>query len=228
MSLVKNIVEDCIREADKQLSNKCKRGSRQLSRKVLTEPATLDEILSGVVSQVGCELPDGGRFECENEVFKDIHDNHLIKVRYKVLTVEGHYSTFYETEVYLSDDELRLFGSEGFDYFDCVADLRSYNYKYVLTKEGRSVLESIFTKLVRVYSNILSYIENESLESGRVLLVREPVQVHYGSLPPVLQPTSKLILARLVRSSCEGLVLAEMEGEALFDASWECLVGVEG
>ena len=220
MSLVKNIVEDCIREAYKQLSRKCQRGSRQLSRKVLTEPATLDEILSGVVSQVGCELPDGGRFECENEVFKDIHDNHLIKVRYKVLTVEGHYSTFYETEVYLSDDELRLFGSEGFDYFD--------GHTQMLTSKGVWVLERIFTKLVRVYSDILSYIENESLESGRVLLVREPCQVHHGSLPPVLQPTSKLILARLVRLSCEGLVLAEMEEGALFEVSWECLVGVEG
>jgi hypothetical protein len=227
----KNIVKECVRVARKQLTPKIQRGSRQLNRKVLMEPATLDEILSGVVSLLGCELPDEGRFECENTVFKDhaytIHDFYLIKVRYKVLTVEGYYSTFYETDIYLSDDELRLFGSEGFDYFVTLWN-GSDGYVNALTKEGESALESIFTKLVRIYQNILSYIENESLERGRTLLLKRPVtkNVRYSPRAEVI-PTSELILATLVEASCSGLLVG-LEGGGLLKANWECLAGIEG
>lgn len=227
----KNIVKECVRVAIKQLTRKCQRGSRQLNRKVLTEPATLDEILSGVVSLLGCELPDEGRFECENAVFKDhtYHSRgfHLIKARYKVLTVEGYYSTFYETDIYLSDDEFRLFGSEGFDYFIRVWDGYDGSSNSI-TSEGERALESIFTKLVRVYSDILSFIEYESLDEGSILLVKRPTtkNVRYSPRAEVI-PTSELTLATLVEASCSGLVV-DLEGGGLLKASWECLAGVEG
>ena len=221
---IKNIVEDCVREIIPKLTRKCMGGSRQVHRKELIEPATLDEILSDVVGRLGCELPDRGKFECENAVFKDhtYHSKsfHLIKVRYKVLTLD-YYSTFYETDIYLSDDELRLFGSEGFGYFDRVSKS--------LTNEGLSALESIFTKLVRVYSDILSYIEYEGLESGSCLLVKRPLTKNVGYSPRTeIVPTSELTLATLVRSSCEGLTVESLESGDLLKASWECLAGIEG